>query len=231
MHLDLKPANVLVTFDGVLRIGDFGLATTWPAPLHTDSEGDRRYIGPEILLGRYDKPADIFSLGLMLLEMACNVDLPDNGYAWIRLRNHDLSDVGSLTLSDGVQEAIPAEVQAALLDGPRAKAELGESSVQGNPTDRFGMPPNPVLGQPPPFMADATHHASLDSLVHLMLSPEAGARPTADQILVSEGLVWVATRRLSAATVYEGNWGPADNFTSDSQDTDSAMTGVDDNFF
>ncbi len=30
LHLDLKPANVLITEHGTLKIGDFGMATRWP---------------------------------------------------------------------------------------------------------------------------------------------------------------------------------------------------------
>lgn len=59
-----------------------------------EREGDREYIAPEILLrGAYGKAADIFSLGLVLLEAAGNVILPDNGEPWQKLRNDDLSDV------------------------------------------------------------------------------------------------------------------------------------------
>ena len=32
------------------------------------------------------------SLGLIILELAANVILPDNGHPWLKLRNDDLSD-------------------------------------------------------------------------------------------------------------------------------------------
>src|SRR5580700_6595587 len=75
------------------------MAAAWPAQPGIDGEGDREYIGPEILLGQYDKPADIFALGLIMLEIAGNVQLPDNGPTWQRLRSGDMSDVPSLTWS------------------------------------------------------------------------------------------------------------------------------------
>jgi serine/threonine protein kinase len=77
------------------------MATTLPVPHGLEREGDREYIAPEILeLQHYDKPADVFSLGMTILETAANVCLPDNGLPWQKLRSGDLSDAPRLSSSD-----------------------------------------------------------------------------------------------------------------------------------
>lgn len=109
LHLDLKPANIFITFEGVLKIGDFGMSVLYPAPAHIEREGDREYIAPEVLSsGHYDKPVDVFSLGLIILEVAANIVLPDNGTSWQKLRSGDLSDAPKLSSSD--EGAIPHSI-------------------------------------------------------------------------------------------------------------------------
>ncbi|GAB5364377.1 hypothetical protein AAMO2058_000964900 [Amorphochlora amoebiformis] len=59
-----------------------------------DRDGDPVYLAPEALnrsLGPVSFPADIFSLGMILLEMAADVRLPPNGEEWQKLRSEDLS--------------------------------------------------------------------------------------------------------------------------------------------
>ncbi|GKZ22809.1 protein kinase, membrane associated tyrosine threonine 1 [Aspergillus brasiliensis] len=221
IHLDLKPANILITFEGVLKIADFGMAARWPAEDGIEGEGDREYIGPEILMGRYDKPADIFSLGLIMFEIAGNVELPDNGLSWQKLRNGDMSDIPSLTWSfetsvfrDASGNPISEEPSfEELCTSDFGEDDYGTDSFFGGRTSKRDMTSTARIGElvdPPSFMVDAGHEQALDKIVRWMISPEPLDRPTADQLLETYGVQFVARRRRAGATVYEGNWGPAD---------------------
>ena len=50
-------------------------------------EGDPCYLAPEVLSGRYSKACDVFSLGVSILELATDMELPRSGQLWHDLRN------------------------------------------------------------------------------------------------------------------------------------------------
>lgn len=92
----MKPENILISSDGHLKISDFGVSRFTEsnfdifdcgAPFN-DREGDKYYIAPEVLEGRTESCADIFSLGLILLEMLTFIDLPSSGEGWEILRKN-----------------------------------------------------------------------------------------------------------------------------------------------
>lgn len=53
-------------------------------------EGDPKYLAPEVMELQYGPPADLFSLGMTILELATDLDLPKQGDAWQMLRQGTL---------------------------------------------------------------------------------------------------------------------------------------------
>jgi serine/threonine protein kinase len=74
LHRDLKPQNILINKEGVIKIADFGLARAYavPTPPYTHEVVTLWYRSPEILLGGkvYSTPVDTWSMGCIMAELA-----------------------------------------------------------------------------------------------------------------------------------------------------------------
>ena len=73
VHRDLNDKNVMFTFDGVAKIGDFGQSKLKQQLYLTSAQpGMVSYMPPEALRveeAKYDESLDIFSLGVLMLEI------------------------------------------------------------------------------------------------------------------------------------------------------------------
>jgi serine/threonine-protein kinase len=117
VHADIKPANLLATSDGGLKLGDFGLARRAgsAAPAH----GTPRYMSPEQMRGCAIGPAsDVFSAGAILFELACGRKVFDG------------------TPFDIVRQVLAASPSAPLPPGAPLEA-LVRRALARDPAERF----------------------------------------------------------------------------------------------
>ncbi|CAO3633382.1 unnamed protein product [Cunninghamella echinulata] len=79
LHWDMKPNNLLLTENGVLKIADFGLARDWgdPNKQMTSQVVTRWYRSPELLFGakEYSYAVDIWAVGCIFAELMLRTPL------------------------------------------------------------------------------------------------------------------------------------------------------------
>ncbi|MGN1383535.1 MAG: Stk1 family PASTA domain-containing Ser/Thr kinase [Eubacterium sp.] len=73
IHRDIKPHNIMMTTDGMAKLGDFGIAKALSDSTMEETSkiiGSVHYISPEQARGAYvDERSDIYSLGIVMYEM------------------------------------------------------------------------------------------------------------------------------------------------------------------
>lgn len=73
IHRDVKPQNILVTSDGVMKVTDFGIAKSTTSSTITNTStimGSAHYLSPEQAKGSFiDCRTDLYSLGVVIYEM------------------------------------------------------------------------------------------------------------------------------------------------------------------
>ena len=127
VHRDISPQNILVSFEGMTKIVDFGIAKATTQYQETRSgvlKGKYAYMSPEQCLGRHiDARSDLFSLGIVLWELATGVRLFKKKSELIILK--EITE-GEVTPPRQINQQVPAELEAIIL-----------KALEKNPDDRF----------------------------------------------------------------------------------------------
>jgi serine/threonine-protein kinase len=136
----VKPANLLVRDDGVLKIADFGIARAAESTRHTEAGtllGTAAYLAPEQIAGSDATPAsDLYSLGAVLYELLTG--RPPYSFSSLGDLAAKQAD-GAIEPVADVEPSVPHEVEAAVMHAlardprfrPGSAAELGQELGAG----------------------------------------------------------------------------------------------------
>ncbi|MBU4201407.1 MAG: protein kinase [Verrucomicrobia bacterium] len=117
LHRDIKPDNLMLTRDGVLKVIDFGLAClSHPARTNMLHSGTPMYVSPEEIRGEtLDQRSDIFSLAVTLHELLTGYMPTANG-----ARANDLAPYCPVVSSE-IPEPIRPILEKALAPDPNQR--------------------------------------------------------------------------------------------------------------
>jgi len=148
VHRDVKPANLLLRDDGVLKIADFGIARAAESTRHTQAGtllGTAAYLAPEQIAGEDATPAsDVYSLGAVLYELLTGrAPYEFSSLGELAAKQAD----GMIVPASDLEPSTPREVEAAVMHAlardprfrPESAAELAHELA------RSGDPPTQPL--------------------------------------------------------------------------------------
>ncbi len=127
IHRDIKPHNILISEEGIVKVADFGIAraiTTSTIINTTDMMGSVHYASPEQARGGYvDERSDLYSLGILLYELATK-RVPFDGDSPVAVAMKHLKD--EIILPSSINENISYGLESIIM-----------KSIQKTPDKRY----------------------------------------------------------------------------------------------
>jgi TonB family protein len=127
VHRDVSPQNVLISFEGDIKLCDFGIAKAATKVQQTQAgalKGKLQYMSPEQAWGKkVDRRTDIFSLGVVLFEMLTGDRL--------------FSGDTDLTILEQVRDARSEPPSVKNPDVPKKVDQIVLKALAKNPQDRY----------------------------------------------------------------------------------------------
>ena len=170
VHRDIKPPNIMVLPNGVVKLMDFGIARAAGGedPGDGSTVGTPYYMSPEQARGEaVDERSDIYSVGVVLYEMFSGTR-PIEGREPAEVMRHHVSYEPT---ADHSAQAGPARAPRAPRHGLPREERRPPPAVRVRPRGRAPAPRR--------MIGDSAAHAALTPCAARRPSPGAGARAAA----------------------------------------------------
>ncbi len=162
VHRDVSPQNILIAYDGAVRVFDFGVAVAASKGGGGQLAGKTAYMSPEQCRGKeIDARSDVFALGIVLHELITGQSLfkRDNHIKSLRAITEDDVPAPS-TLRAGVTPEVDAIVLKALARNPDERYESAHA-LQLALADHLAATNDLVVA-----------HGALEQLMNRLFAPE-----------------------------------------------------------
>jgi serine/threonine protein kinase len=223
VHCDVKPANVLLTADDSLKVGDFGVARLagggTSQGLSATVAGTPRYMAPEQARGHRTTPAtDVYSAGVVLYEMLAGEppfahgSAVELGLRHVQDEPRALSERVPASLRAIVARALAKEPRERYADGAQMAAALRAAELREEATDAEVMTDaqEPTDGEAPTngaMTADGEVEAPTRALERPRLTPRAPSAASAASRRASDPDAIATERRAPrGVNVHPGSW-------------------------
>ena len=164
IHRDIKPQNILISEDGMIKVTDFGIAKAANSNTVTSTAtaiGSVHYISPEQAKGRFcDEKSDIYSLGITMYEMVTGkVPFDHENGVTIALMHLQNDIVPPSEIKDGIPDSLEKIILKCVMKKPEERYQTAEELIedlklvfQDTSGDYVGFAP--VVDDSPTIMVD-----------------------------------------------------------------------------